>query len=115
MGAADTMGTPRCRVQRCRLDRTRPARSLLADDLHFQGPIDTFNRADDFVKTISELYGMVKGVEQQATIAQGDDAAYFYLLDTPVAKAPIAEWHRVQDGKIVKIRAYFDARPFAAH
>ena len=37
----------------------------------------------------------------------------FYVLDTPVAKAPVAEWYTVGAGKIVRIRTYFDARPFA--
>ncbi len=90
------------------------ARSLLADDMRFEGPIDTFERADDFMKSISGLFGMVRGVEHQATIAQGDEVAVFYLLDTPVARAPVAEWHTVRGGKIVQVRAYFDARPFAA-
>jgi hypothetical protein len=56
---------------------------------------------------------MVKGVEHQATIAQGDEVAVFYVLDTPVAKAPVAEWYTVGAGTIVRIRTYFDARPFA--
>jgi limonene-1,2-epoxide hydrolase len=89
------------------------ARALLADSLRFEGPIDHFDRADDYIKAISGLYGMVKSVEHQATIAEGVDVAVFYLLDTPVAKAPVAEWYRVRDGKIVELRAYFDARPFA--
>lgn len=89
------------------------ARALLADDLHFEGPIDRFDRADDFIKTISELYGMVKGVDHQAFVAEGDNVAWFYVLNTPVANAPVAEWHTVRDGKIAQIRAYFDARPFA--
>jgi len=90
------------------------ARALLADDLVFEGPIDRFERADDFMKSISGLYQMVKGAETQAMIAQGDDVAWFYLLDTPVAKAPVAEWHTVREGRIARIRAYLDARPFAA-
>jgi ketosteroid isomerase-like protein len=89
------------------------ARTLLADDLRFEGPIDQFDRADDFVKAISGLYGMVTGVEHQATVAQGENVAWFYVLNTPVVNAPVAEWHTVRDGKIVQIRAYFDARPFA--
>jgi limonene-1,2-epoxide hydrolase len=88
------------------------ARSMLADDLRFEGPIDRFERADDYMKAIAGLYGMVRGVEHQATIAQGDDVAVFYLLDTPVARAPVAEWFTVRAGKIVHLRAYFDARPF---
>jgi len=89
------------------------ARRLLADDLHFQGPIDEFNRADDYVTAITRLHGMVRGIEHQATIAEGDEVAVFYILDTPIAKAPVAERYTVRAGKIVELRAYFDARPFA--
>jgi hypothetical protein len=89
------------------------ARALLADDLRFEGPIDKFERADDYVKAITALYGMVRGIEHQATITQGDEVAVFYVLDTPVAKAPVAEWYTVTDGLIAQLRAYFDARPFA--
>jgi ketosteroid isomerase-like protein len=89
------------------------ARELLADDLRFEGPIDRFESADDYIKAISALYGMVKGVEHQATVAQGDDVAVFYVLNTPVANAPVAEWYTVRDGRVVQLRAYFDARPFA--
>ncbi len=56
---------------------------------------------------------MVTGVDHQATLAQGENVAWFYVLNTPMANAPVAEWHTVRDGKIVQIRAYFDARPFA--
>lgn len=90
------------------------ARSYLAENLRFEGPIDRFEKADDYIGAITRLYGMVKGVEHQATIVDGDDAAVFYVLDTPVAKSPVAEWYRVRDGKIVQLRAYFDARPFAS-
>ena len=89
------------------------ARALMADNLRFEGPIDRFDRADDYLKAIKGLFGMVKGIEHQATIGEGEDVAVFYLLDTPVAKAPVAEWYTVRDGKITRLRAYFDARPFA--
>jgi len=90
------------------------ARGYLANDLRFEGPIDRFDKADDYVRSITGLYRMVKGIEHQATIAEGDDVAVFYLLDTPVAKAPVAEWYTVRGGKIVHLRAYFDARPFSS-
>ena len=89
------------------------ARGLLADDLHFEGPIDRFERADDFVTAITRLHGMVKGIEHQATVADGEEVAMFYVLDTPVARAPVAEWYTVNAGKITRLHAYFDARPFA--
>ena len=56
---------------------------------------------------------MVTGVTHQATITEGENVAVFYLLDTPMAKAPVAEWYTVRDRKITHLRAYFDARPFA--
>lgn len=89
------------------------ARTLLADDLVFEGPLDKFERADDYMTAIRGLYGMVKGVEHQATITEGDAVAVFYVLDTPMARAPVAEWYTVRGDKIVQLRAYFDARPFA--
>lgn len=89
------------------------ARGFLVDDLRFEGPIDRFQKADDYIGAITQLYGMVKGIEHQATIADGDEVAVFYMLDTPVAKAPVAEWYTVRGGKIVQLRAYFDARPFS--
>ena len=90
------------------------ARRHLADNLRFEGPIDRFESADDYIAAITRLYGMVKGIEHQATIVEGDDVAVFYVLDTPAAKSPVAEWYTVRDGKIVQLRAYFDARPFAS-
>lgn len=89
------------------------ARALLADSLRFEGPIDKFDKADDYIASITRLYGMVKGIEHQATIADGDEVAVFYVLDTPVAKAPVAEWYTVRTGKITRLRTYFDARPFS--
>jgi SnoaL-like protein len=85
------------------------ARGLLADNLHFQGPIDRFDRADDYIGAITRLYGMVSGVNHEATLVQDNEVAVFYILDTPVAKAPVAEWYTVREGKITHLRAYFDA------
>jgi len=89
------------------------ARGFLADGLRFDGPIDHFVKADDYIGAITRLFGMVKGIENQATMVDGDEVALFYVLDTPVAKAPVAEWYTVRNGKIVHLRAYFDARPFS--
>jgi len=89
------------------------ARAFLADDLRFEGPIDRFEKADDYIAAITRLYGMVKGVEHQKTIVEGEDVAVFYVLDTPVAKAPVAELYTVRNGKIIRLRTYFDARPFS--
>lgn len=89
------------------------ARSLAHANLAFRGPIDTFNRVDDYLAALKQLGGIVKGMQPEATIAQGNEIATFYILKTVVADAPVAEWYTVEGGKISAVRAYFDARPFA--
>ena len=88
-------------------------RSLLHDDLSFHGPIDTFNNADDLMKSLSALAPIVKGIEHRKVQVDGDAVATFYDMLTPMGTSPIAEWHHVRDGKIDSIHVYFDPRPFA--
>jgi ketosteroid isomerase-like protein len=90
------------------------ARSLLADDLRFVGPIEEFRSADAYLESLAKLGQIVTGMQPQAVVASGDDVVTIYTLKTTVTDSPVAEWARVKDGKIVEIRVYFDARPFAA-
>ncbi len=92
---------------------TAAARRLLKDDLSFRGPIDTFNNADDLIKSLGALAPLVKGIQQRKVMVDGDDVATFYDMITPMGSTPIAEWHHVCDGKIDAIQVYFDPRPFA--
>jgi ketosteroid isomerase-like protein len=92
------------------------ARSLLADDLHFKGPIDEFHSADDYLASLGKLAQIVVGTDVQKVLADDEDVVTIYDLhtSTQAGTSPIAEWARVRDGKIVEMRVYFDARPFAA-
>jgi len=89
------------------------ARRLLHDSMSFHGPIDTFSRADDYVASLTRLGTMMKGIRHEKTIAEGNEVAVFYVLDTALGSAPVADWYTVRDGKIASIHTYFDARPFA--
>ena len=90
------------------------ARTLLKDDLHFEGPIDTFDDADSYMASLTQLSGIVTGAEKLKVFVDGDDACIVYDLKTaPVPTARTAEWYRVSDGKISWVTAVFDARPFA--
>lgn len=91
----------------------KTARALLRDDLSFQGPLDTFNQADDFVTAVQKLGEIVKGVRDRTTLVEGNQAAVFYTLDTVLGASPVAEWYTIRGDRIASIRAYFDARPFA--
>jgi len=97
-------------VHRGEFDKARP---LARENLHFRGPIDTFDRVDDFLASLKQLGGIVKGSQQEGIITEGNEVALFYILKTVVADAPVAEWYTVEDGQISAVRAYFDARPFA--
>jgi limonene-1,2-epoxide hydrolase len=97
-------------VHKGQFDKARP---LAVEDLHFRGPIDTFDRVDDFLAALKQLGGIVKGAESEGMVTEGNQVAVFYILKTVVADAPVAEWYTVEGGKITSVRAYFDARPFA--
>jgi ketosteroid isomerase-like protein len=92
------------------------ARSLLADDLHFKGPIEEFRNADDYMKSVGKLAQIVTGSDVKKVVAEGDDVVTIYDLhtNTPAGTSNIAEWATVKNGKIAEMRVFFDARPFAA-
>src|SRR5262245_17014560 len=92
------------------------ARSLLADDLHFKGPLEEFDSADAFMQSVARLAQIITGTELKKVIADGNDVVTIYELrtSTPAATSDVAEWATVKNGKIAEIRVFFDARPFAA-
>ena len=92
------------------------ARSLLADDLHFEGPLDRFERTDDYMQSLAKLAPILTGTDVRKVVVQGEDVVTIYDLhtNTPAGTSRVAEWARVDGGKIAEMRIFFDARPFAA-
>jgi limonene-1,2-epoxide hydrolase len=92
------------------------ARTLMQDNMTFQGPLDTFNTADQYLEASKRLASIIERIDIKRMFADGDDVCILYdmVTNTPAGTAFIAEWYQVQDGKIVALRAVFDARPFAA-
>ena len=74
-------------VHKGEFDKARP---LAHENLHFRGPLDTFDRVDDFLDALKKLGGIVKGTEPEATITDGNQVAIFYILKTVVGGAPVA-------------------------
>jgi SnoaL-like domain len=90
-------------------------RSVLDDRLDFAGPIDRFDNADAYQQAIRGLSQMKTDIVVHKTFVDGPDVVTWYELHTRVAPpAAVAEWSRVEDGKITMVRVVFDARPFAA-
>jgi limonene-1,2-epoxide hydrolase len=92
------------------------ARKLLQDDMTFQGPIDTFHQADDYLESIKRLASIIQRIDLKRVFAEGNDVCVLYemVTNTPAGTAFIAEWYQVKDSKIANLRVVFDARPFAA-
>ena len=91
------------------------ARSLVHDDLAFEGPIERFNDADSYLASLRRLGGMVTGAETRRVFADGDEACVIYdLMTVPVPVSRVCEWYHVRDRRIASVSVVFDARPFAA-
>jgi hypothetical protein len=91
-------------------------RRLLNDDLSFEGPFDRFTKADDYHQALSHLVPMVDNIDVKKVFVDGDDVLVIFdmVTSTPIGTAPVVEWHTIEGDKISSIRAYFDARPWAA-
>jgi hypothetical protein len=87
------------------------ARSCLADDLDFQGPIDTFSNADDFITTLTGFAQMLTRVDLLKQFHTDDAAALLYdcVTNSPAGTIRRAEYFWLRDGKIATIRLVFDA------
>jgi ketosteroid isomerase-like protein len=87
------------------------ARACLADDLDFQGSIDSFHRADDFIVELTMFQKMLKGIKLIQSFFSENGAALLYDCDTmsPAGVIRTAEFFTVTDGKIKSIRLIFDA------
>jgi len=92
-------------------------RRFLSDDLVFVGLFETYPNADAYLTALKGLMQIVVRLDLRAIIAEGEDVAVFFELETTEpAKAVtlVAEWHQVRDGKIRQVESAFDGRPFAA-
>jgi ketosteroid isomerase-like protein len=90
-------------------------REVLADDVTFRGPLGTADGADE---AIQGLEGMAKSVMDDIVVEKvfvdGSDVVTWFALHTPGSDPlPTANWSRVEDGKITRIRVVFDPRPVA--
>ena len=88
----------------------------LDENLAFQGPIDTFNNAKDYLQAINRLGQIVTSVHKRKIFVEGKDVCVVYDLvtSTPAGTVPCAEWIHADQGKVKSIQVFFDARPFAA-
>jgi ketosteroid isomerase-like protein len=93
------------------------ARSYLNDDLIFLGLFETYHNAEEYIAALTKLLQVVVRLDVKKIIAEGNDAAVFFELETKAPAAAttlVAEWHQIKKGKIFHVESAFDGRPFAA-
>jgi ketosteroid isomerase-like protein len=87
-------------------------RSILADDVTFRGPLGTADNADECVRGIEGMSKIVTRIDVQQVFVEGDDVLTWFDLHTKDAPpCPTANWSRIVDGKVTRIRVAFDPRP----
>lgn len=93
------------------------ARAYLNDDLVFVGLFETYHNAEEYLAALTGLLQITVRLDVKKIIAEGNDAAVFFELETRApaeATTLVAEWHQVKNGKISRVESAFDGRPFAA-
>jgi hypothetical protein len=86
-------------------------RSVLADDVDFDGPLARVRGADDCLRGLQGMAQIMTGLEVRKVFRDGSDVLTWFDLSTSVADpVPVANWMHVKDGKITRIRVAFDPR-----
>jgi limonene-1,2-epoxide hydrolase len=89
-------------------------RSLVAEDVRFEGPLATLEGAEDYIKGIQGLSQVISDIVIQKIFVDGQDVLTWYDMHTTVASpVAMANWLHVEEGKITALRVAFDAREFA--
>jgi ketosteroid isomerase-like protein len=87
-------------------------RSVLADDVVFDGPLAHLDGADDVQRGIEGLAQITTDVVVRKTFTDGKDVLTWFDLHTSAAPPiSVANWSHVEDGRITKIQVVFDPRP----
>jgi hypothetical protein len=90
-------------------------RAVLADDATFTGPLGHSDNADDYQKAIGRMFAITTDIVIRKMVADDDDVLTWFDLHTSVASpSAVANWSRIENGKIVRVRATFDPRPILA-
>jgi hypothetical protein len=88
-------------------------RSILADDVTFDGPLGHAGNADECVAGIQGMSQIVTDIVIRKMFVDGDDVTTWFDLHTKVADEPalVANWAHLTNGKISTIKVVFDPRP----
>jgi hypothetical protein len=84
----------------------------LAGDITFAGPFGTANGPAECRRGIEGLAATMDRVEVVRMLAEDADVITWFQLHTPGREpVPVANWARVEDGHVRRVRVTFDPRP----
>lgn len=87
-------------------------RTLLADDVTFDGPLGHARNADECLQGNQGMSKMVTDIVVHNIVADSPDVvAWFDLYTADAGPIPTANWSHVENGKITRIQVAFDPRP----
>jgi ketosteroid isomerase-like protein len=91
---------------------------LVAGDVRFDAPIQKANGKAEFVALTQQFLHFHKDTQLLKRFEQGDSVCsiFKFVMNTPAGQpltCEVAEWARVQDGRISDIKLLYDPRDFA--
>lgn len=87
-------------------------RSLLADDVTFDGSLGHARNADEYVAGIEGMSSMVTDIVVHKMCTNGSDVVtWFDLCTADAGPLPTANWSHVENGRITRIQVAFDPWP----
>lgn len=88
-------------------------RTVLADEVTFRGPLGTADGAEQCLQGLRGIGEFMTDLVVQTMAVDASNVVTWYDLHTSVTEQPLptANWSRINDGRIVAVRAAFDPRP----
>jgi len=90
-------------------------RSVLADDVTFDGPLGKASNADECIAGLQRMSQIVTAIVVHKTFVDGPDVlTWFDLYTAKTDPMPTVNWRHIENGKIAWIRVTFDPRPLTS-
>lgn len=90
-------------------------RSILADEVTFDGPLAKLRGAQDVAAGLERLAQITSDITIRKRFVDGQDVLTWFDLHTTIAPpVAVANWSRVEEGKVTRIAVAFDPREIIA-
>jgi hypothetical protein len=93
------------------------ASSYLHTEGLYKGPLQSFQKAEAFVKEMSTFMYIAKSVSVKKVLADDTDVCVLWDYETVIPSipiTPIAQWFKIENGKIRELHVHFNPVPFIA-